>query len=334
MNRCLMYFSAVLLCLTPPIHGQITIDSVAVGDIGNAPDGSSSFGAVNYDYRIATTEVTNDQYAVFLNAVANVLDTHSLYNPRMGSDPRGGIQQIGGAGSFQYQVKPNMGNKPVNFVSFWDAARFANWVENGQLSGMQTTGTTEDGSYFLGGVTTPVNASVTRNPSASIFVPSENEWYKAAYYDPRDAPQGGPPGNNKYWEYPTASDLSPIVAEANADGDISNPGPNVVNYQRGADWGGLNGNLTSVGSAGVSSASPWGTYDQGGNVWEWNDTMTIPQSIYRGIRGGGWFSSAFDLSSSRRALGSQVSSWIISDSESPISNRVNIFVRFRSGWRL
>ena len=168
---------------------------------------------------------------------------------------------------------------------------------------MQTNGTTEAGSYFLGGVTNPNNVSVVRNPNASIFVSAENEWYKAAYYDPRDAAQGGPPGDDNYWSYPTASDQVPVVAQATAEGDISNPGPNVVNYQRGADWGGQDGHVTTVGSAGVDSASPWGTYDQGGNVWEWNDTIPTPFTSYRGIRGGTWFSGVGDLRPFRRGQG-------------------------------
>lgn len=303
MSRLVMAFCAAFLAVVSSLDGQITIETVPVEDAGNAPDAASGFGTVTYEYRIATTEVTNDQYATFLNSVANVIDTHSLYNPMMGSDPRGGIQQLGASGNLQYQVKPNMGNKPANFVSFWDAARFANWLQNGQTSGLQTSGTTEDGSYFLGGVTNPLNVNVFREPTASIFIASENEWYKAAYHDPRDAAQGGPSGDDHYWSYPTASDIAPVVAQAAANGDISNPGPNVANYLRGADWGGQDGNVTSVGTAGGDSTSFWGTYDQGGNVWEWNDTIPTPFTDYRGIRGGTWFSGSGDLRPFRRGQG-------------------------------
>jgi hypothetical protein len=74
----------------------------------------------------------------------------------------------------------------VDFVSFWNALRFANWLHNGQPRGLQDETTTEDGAYTL----TPtgiVNNTITRNPGAVVFLPSENEWYKAAYYDPATA---------------------------------------------------------------------------------------------------------------------------------------------------
>ena len=101
----------------------------------------------------------------------------------------------------------------------------------------------------------------TREISSRYFIPTENEWYKAAYYDPRSVAEGGPAGN--YWLYPTQSNSAPTQATANANGDISNPGNNVVNFLSGADWNGQDGNVTTVGSAG--SDSYYGTFDQGGN---------------------------------------------------------------------
>ena len=93
------------------------------------------------------------------------------------------------AAAIAYTAKPNMGDKPVNFVSWYDAIRFANWLNNGQGDG-----DTETGAYtLLGGTPTPSNgSSITRNPGATWFLPSEDEWYKAAYYQP--AAQGGDSG--------------------------------------------------------------------------------------------------------------------------------------------
>jgi formylglycine-generating enzyme required for sulfatase activity len=108
----------------------------------------------------------------------------------------------------------------------------------------------------------------------------EDEWYKAAYYDPTPGAGGG----DNYWAYPTQSDTVPTVASANATGDISNPGANVANYVRGADWNGEDGNVTTVGSAAANNY--FGTADQGGNVVEWNDAVISDSS--RGLRADSW----------------------------------------------
>lgn len=183
----------------------------------------------------------------------------------MGSSTYGGIQQSGTSGSFTYSVKSGMGNKAVNFVSFWDAARFTNYL---------TTGNTETGVYNLGGVTAPTNNAVTRDATAwnagGVAIASEDEWYKAAYYQPVGA--GG--DTDSYWLYPTASN-SITIADANYDGSV--------------------GTLTDVGTY-SHAASYYGTFDQGGNVWEWNDAIVY--SSVRGTRGGAYNRGATNLRSS------------------------------------
>lgn len=107
-------------------QAQVTFEWVTVGNPGNTADprhsGVPDIGSVAYAYRIAKYEVTNTQYAEFLNAVA-ATDSNGLYHGAMGSDIRSGITQSGASGSFTYSVKTNMGNKPVNYVSFFDAFR-------------------------------------------------------------------------------------------------------------------------------------------------------------------------------------------------------------------
>jgi hypothetical protein len=179
-----------------------------------------------------------------------------------------------------------MSDKPVNYVNFWDGARFANWLHNNQPTGGQGNGTTETGAYTLGSVIYPNNSSVTRNSSARWFLPAENEWYKAAYYNPATA---------SYFAYPSSSETAPSIAAATATGDVSNPGSNVANYLSGADWNGQEGNVTTVGSAGATS--PYGTFDQGGNVYEWNESRRL-QGRY--VRGGAWGESAVGLLASVR----------------------------------
>ena len=267
-----------------------------MGDPGNPPDqlytydnpNNLRFGAVDYTYRISKHEVTNDQYAEFLNAVDPMgTNPNGVYSSNMGSSPRGGIAfDAGAASGSKYSTKTNMGNKPVNNVQFVDAMRFTNWLENGQPSGGSGT---ETGVYTIGN-----GVNETRAPGATFFIPSEDEWYKAAYYQP--AAQGG--DTDHYWFYPTTSNAPPTIATANAVGDISNPGTKVANYNAGADWNGLDGNVTTVGSAGAGSMSFYGTFDQAGNVWEWNEAVI--RSSYRGLRGGDWITHFGVLEASNR----------------------------------
>jgi hypothetical protein len=225
-------FLAIFLC-SPTAHAVVTFDWVTVGNPSNPPDqlytynnpDNLQFGSVANTYRISKYEVTNAQYTEFLNAVDPAgTNPNSVYSNLMGSDPRGGIAfNAGAASGSKYSSKTNMGNKPVNYVSFFDSMRFVNWLENGQPTG---GGGTENGVYTIGNGLTE-----TRALGATFFIPSEDEWYKAAYHQP--AAQGGDPDN--YWLYPTASNSGPTIATANATGDVSNPGSNVANYLNGAD---------------------------------------------------------------------------------------------------
>lgn len=264
---------------------------VRVGHPGNTAD-STTYGAVANPFRIGKFEVTNTEYTTFLNAVA-ATDANSLYIASMASDPRGGITQSGVSGSFTYAVKADMGDKPVNFVSFWEACRFCNWLHNGQPTGAQDAGSTENGAYELNTTAVAAN-SVTRNSGARYFIPSEDEWYKAAYHQP--AAHGG--DTDDYWFYATQSNDAPTVATADATGNINNDDGNITNYSTGADWNGQDGNVTTVGSGGAGSASYYGAFDMAGNVLEWNEAMVMAGT--RGLRGGAWDSPAGLLQSSFR----------------------------------
>ena len=186
------------------VSAQVTFEWVTVGNPGNAADPLNDgaipgIGSVADAYRIAQHEVTNDQYAEFLNTVA-ATDNNALYNALMGSNVRGGITQTGLSGSFTYSTKADMGNKPVNYVSFFDAMRFVNWLHNDQPTGDQDSSTTENGVYAISD-----GLSETRAVSARFFIPTENEWYKAAYYDPTVGAGGG----DNYWLYSTMSNSVP-----------------------------------------------------------------------------------------------------------------------------
>jgi formylglycine-generating enzyme required for sulfatase activity len=237
--------------------------------------------------------VTNAQYAEFLNAVnptgsgTGGVGANGIYNTNMGTNARGGITYTASAASgAKYTIRTSMGDKPVNYVSWYDAARFTNWLGNGQGSG-----STETGSYTLNGNTD----IITKNVGATVYLPSEDEWYKAAYYDPT----AGAGGGDNYWLHATQSDTAPTVGSANfSTGAISNPGANVANYNNGADWNDLDGNVTTVGSAAANNY--FGTFDQAGNVREWNDAV-ISGSL-RGLRGGAFDGGEGNLRSSSRGL--------------------------------
>ena len=266
-----------------PAHA-VTIDWVTVGDPGNVAD-DTTYGAVADSFQIMKYEWTNSQYVDFLNAVdPNGTNPNSIYDSRMGSNVRGGISFTDGntAGS-KYTARTNMGNKPVNYVSWFDAARVANWLFNGATG----TSSTETGAYTLNNATSGTAPAV--NPGATFYVPTRDQWYKAAYYR-----SGGT--NAGYWDYATQSNTAPTEVTAGGSGDGSGGSTgNSANYNNGADWNSLNGNVTTVGTNGGPSA--YGAFDMTGNILEWND-LTGTANSNRELRGGAYSQSASQLSSS------------------------------------
>jgi len=265
--------------VAPQRRARIEIEIVTVGNPGNAgdPQTQGAFGAVEYVYAIGKYEVAAGQYTAFLNAVA-ATDTYALYNVNMWTHAQGcKIEQIGSPGSYRYRVAPDWANRPVNFVSWGDAARFANWLHNGQPTGAQDLTTTEDGSYFLDGMTTDGQLEgVVRELDATWVIPAEDEWYKAAYHK-----NDGVTGN--YWNYPTSADsgVSHELIDPDPGNNATFSGGIVGDWTIGAPY-----YRTEVG-AHENSASPYGTFDQGGNVQEFNET--VPEHDIRGIRGGSWY---------------------------------------------
>jgi formylglycine-generating enzyme required for sulfatase activity len=280
---------AALACLPfGSIASAEAIQWVTVGDPGNTAD-DTTYGAVSTSFQIMKYEFTNQQYTDFLNSVATTADDYSLYNANMGSNARGGITQSIVADDYVYAVKPNMGDKPVNYVNWFDAARVANWYQNGATSSSDT----EDGAYTLvGGQTT--GTAPARNNGATFYIPTEDQWYKAAYYKGGGASTG-------YWDYATQSDSAPTAVAAGSTG-IGSAGStgNFANSNYGAEWNSLNGNVTTVGTNGGPSA--YGTFDMSGNVYEWNDRTGAAGSSL-GLRGGRWDRNAFSLSSSNSDSG-------------------------------
>ena len=281
--KTLLVLAVLALFILSAIAQAVVIDTVPVGDTGNAPDlryagayyqNPTGYGAVSYTYNIGKYEVTAGQYTDFLNAKAKT-DLYALYNSDMWSSPYGcKIQQTGSSGSYTYSVASDWANRPVNFVSYLDGYRFANWLSHGQGDG-----DTETGAYTINEI--DYHAAVQRTSGGTWFIPSEDEWYKAAYYEGGGIDAG-------YWDYPTQSNSLPLNGLANPD-----PG-NSANYWIGSYTIGGPYWRTNVGEF-ENSASAYGTYDQGGNVWEWNEAVVclvhFPDMPYldifaHGLRGG------------------------------------------------
>ena len=246
--------------------GLRSLELVTVGSPGNRAD-TNGFGAVAYAYRMGRHEVTTAQYVEFLNAKAKADPDGGLWNndmdrSRSGEGMRCEIRRSGDPGRFVHSVAPEFANRPVSHVSFLDACRFCNWLHNGQGDG-----DTETGAYTLKGYSGTDGRRIRRNPEARFFVPTEDEWYKAAYFDPNK------PGGPGYWRYPTRSDAKPgrDPASPNAANWFSDGFLDPVHF------------YSEVGSF-PSALGPWGTLDQAGNIAEWTDGLTPP--FLRTLRGG------------------------------------------------
>ena len=307
-----LLFTLVNLPL-PGTAAPVVIDTVPIRNEGNVPD-ITGYGKVLYQYRIARFEVTIGQYVEFLNAVA-AADTHGLYISQMSSEPTiAGVTRSGGPGSYRY-VGIDSPDRPITLVSWFDAARFANWMSNGQPAGAQNTTTTEDGAYTLlppfdhvGFVKNAINPNTGRPPV--WWIPSENEWYKAAYYNPtRNAGAGG------YHFYPIQSPFDNVPYSAAYGGAPSPDATLAGNFRRDDgvangynDGYALTGSNTFPGTNALSKVGDYasaptfyGTYDQGGNVLELTDGIVgSGGSFFRAARGGSWFDDESVMRSSYR----------------------------------
>jgi len=281
LARCTLVFLAGLTVGARAQSSLISIETVAVGDPGNLAFSNylgEAHGAVSYEFEIGKYEVTIEQYTKFLNAVASVTSEdhiRDLWNTNMAEDATiAGIARSGGGVTFDpYRYREiGSGRRPITYVSWFDAARFANWMNNGATNGAST----ETGAYTLNGATTGI---ITKNDGATWWIPSENEWYKAAYY------KGG--GTNAgYWLYPTQNNAPPGNTIGGAADQANYKAGGVYAVTQSSSLSGSQNYLTDAGAF-SNSASAYDTFDQGGNVWEWNDTVISGSS--RGLRGGSWF---------------------------------------------
>ena len=235
-------------------HNGVTVnmDFVTVGNPNNAADteimddNTTGYGSVDYSYKIGKYEVSENQW----NAVIGASTTDLLNNPGYWS-----------------------GDQPVASISWDEAAMFCNWLTSGDVT---------DGAYAINtnGVVTAIDRGRAVSTHGTVYViPTENEWYKAAYYDGF---------SNVYYNYPTASDTYPDGLDSITDTEFDAVVNDAFDVQR---------HPNDVYNAGA--LSPYGTMGQGGNVFEWNETAI---GLSHGMRGGFWYSITDTLVASCRAF--------------------------------
>lgn len=237
-------------------NNRFTIAFVPIGHAGNAAD-TGGYGAVPYEYRMSIHEISQDQ---------------------IGMATAGGLAGVT-AGAWQ-------AGQPAANISWYEAAAFVNWMNtstgrqaaynltfNGRAWSMDLWSGEE--AWTAGGT------NLYRHKDATYFLPSENEWYKAAYFNAAGA---------DYFLYPTESSTAPVAV-------VGGTGPNTAVYDKAADV------PAAVDVAGALSA--YGTMAQGGNVWEWTETAAgganIKASEPRVVRGGSWADAEGVLRSSFRS---------------------------------
>lgn len=226
------------------------IQFVTIGEPGNPADITSlpiPAGSVGYVYRMAKYEIS-EQMIDKANALGGLGITKDTRGP----------------------------DKPATSVTWFEAAWFVNWLNT-------STGHTPAYKFDAAGafqLWAPGDvgydpSNLLRNSHAKYFLPSADEWHKAAYYDPVA---------NSYWDYPTGSDSVPdgigVVGDPLFDAvfhdGASNPQPNDV---------------TDVGLL-----SPNGTAGQGGNIQEWHETaFNVAGTEQRSLQGGSWIASSIAL---------------------------------------
>lgn len=212
---------------------------VKVSGANNPPDRNGR-GCVPYEYEIARCAISNEDWCEFLNVVGEKSIELGLWHKDMTTGVLGGINR-------GFAVKPGWEKRPVTYITYTGVMRYCNWLMSGD---------TEKGAYDLT-VTPP-----RRLEGATYFLPTDDEWYKAAYWDA---------AAKRYWKYPTRSDEIPMQDQANFErGDALAVG--APYYLADVD-------------AYADSPSPYGALQMGGNVWEFlEDCFENP--LGNKLRGG------------------------------------------------
>jgi hypothetical protein len=241
------------------------MEFVSIGDPKNPDDETlrGPYGGVPYEYRIGKYEVMIAEWEK---------------------------SGLGDGDEDEWKESVGPGAPAVN-VTLHEAAQFANWMTKKYGGGNPYYKVDESGKMSIptedGNPISHYDWAVTKGKGTTYFIPTEDEWYKAAYY------KGG--GTNAgYYEYPTQSDIEPSNDLIDPD-----PGNNATFYD--GDYTIWSPHYRTEVGAHENSESPYGTFDQGGNVWEWNETSILTDS--RGLRGGSGPAYADNLAASFRTYG-------------------------------
>ncbi|MEO1585236.1 MAG: SUMF1/EgtB/PvdO family nonheme iron enzyme [Planctomycetota bacterium] len=260
----------------PPDYG---FDFVTIGDAGNDPWMGTDVtgritnpGAVNYEYRIARFETRTSQFIEFMNVIGSIDPNRaSIVAPTF----------WGASGSFQpdgtvrfTQFSEESGDYPVVGISWRLAARYANWLHNDKAATADAInfGAYDTTTFESDPDTGDLLDQVSRSPDARYWIPSLDEWFKAAHYDPN---RNGP-GEGGYWDFPNGNN------EPLTPGLPGEPGAE-TSYR--VDEAGFN-ELTIPVGAYPETQSPWGLLDVSGGATEWTETYLPGQEQRTRIWGG------------------------------------------------
>lgn len=264
---------AVAFAAMASVTQAVTIDFNAVNNVGNTAHPTTGYGSVSYLFSISKYETTNSQYAEFLNKVdANGSNPNGVYQASVVGGSGTSFNPItfnpAAAAGSKYSVAVSEAAKPTVFVNWFSAARFANWLNNGQQANAASM---EDGSYTLNGRTS--GAVAARNPGAQVVLPNVNEWTKAAFYN----------GSTMNWRtYPYKGGPSSFPTPVTSGTGVA--GANVANY--GAPQGASTG-LTDV-ALYASSPTWYQMYDAFGNAGEFVETAAPTSTDRAMLLGSTW----------------------------------------------
>ncbi|MSR26851.1 MAG: hypothetical protein EXS06_07515 [Planctomycetaceae bacterium] len=268
----------VFALLSPASAAEFTWQPV--GSIGNAENPITGLGRVTTNYKISAYDTTISQYVEFLNGSdAGKRGLYGVYNTSIGKSgtSSAGILRTGPANNYVYTVVSGFESKPVNFVNWFSAARFVNWYANGKAN---TPTATESGSYTLVDGQTSGNI-VGRSSGAEIFLPSADEWTKAAFY------KGGATG--EYWLWPTQSNNQPVAVLPSGNDPVE--AENAANYKATSETPVFG--MTNVGTY-VNTKSTYGLFDMLGNVTQMTDTAGTNATTFQAF-GGSYAALSDDL---------------------------------------